>query len=152
MYLHKYMNGERFQLLRHVRTFVLIGALIAVASSCATTINLAAPTTLAQPAATTLPTGTTSELFGQMKSTLSDLSLAITDQDKSRAKTTLATVLNIWGALQPQIVAEGGETVEQTVEDMQRIVDLASSSVQRTRPADADKALRFLDLLIQSQR
>ena len=152
LYLHKYMNGERFQLLRHVRTFVLIGALIAVASSCATTINLAAPTTLAQPTVTTLPTGTTAELFGQMKSTLSDLSLAITDQDKSRAKTTLATVLNIWGALQPQIVAEGGVAVDQTVLDMQRIVDLASSSVQRTRPADADKALRFLDLVIQSQQ
>jgi len=34
---------------------------------------------------------------------------------------------------------------------MQRIIDLASSSVLRTRPADADKALRFLDLVIQSQ-
>jgi len=146
------MNSGRFYLLRQVRTCVLIGALIAVASSCATTINLATPTTLAQPAVTTLPTGTTAELFSQMKSTLSDLSLAITDQDKSRAKTTLATVLNIWGALQPQIVAEGGETVDQTVLDMQRIVDLASSSVQRTRPADADKALRFLDLVIQSQQ
>ena len=152
LYLHNYMQGERFHLLRQVRTCVLIGALTAVASSCATTINLAAPTTLAQPTVTTLPTGTTAELFGQMQSTLSDLSLAITNEDKPRAKTTLATVLNIWGALQPQIVAEGGETVDQTVEDMQRIVDLASSSVQRTRPADADKALRFLDLLIQSQR
>lgn len=146
------MLSERFHLLRQVRTFVLIGALIAVASSCATTINLAAPTTLAQPAVTTLPTGATSELFGQLKLTLSELSLAITNEDKSRAKTTLATVLNIWEALQPQIVAEGGETVDQTVVDMQRIVDLASSSVQRTRPADADKALRFLDLVIQSQQ
>ena len=146
------MHRERFFLLRQVRTCILIGALIAVASSCATTINLAAPTTLAQPAVTTLPTGTTAELFSQMKSTLSDLSLAITNEDKSRAKTTLATVLNIWGSLQPQIVAEGGETVDQTVEDVQRIVDLASSSVQRTRPADADKALRFLDLLIQSRQ
>ena len=81
MFLHKHMHGERFYLLRQVRTFVLIGALIAVASSCATTINLGAPTTLAQPAVTTLPTGTTSELFGQMKSTLSDLSLAITNED-----------------------------------------------------------------------
>ena len=146
------MHSERFFLLRQVRTCVLISALIAVASSCATTINLAAPTTLAQPAVTTLPTGTTAELFSQMKSTLSDLSLAITNEDKSRAKTTLATVLNIWGALKPQIEAEGGETADQTVEDMQRIVDLASSSVQRTRPADADKALRFLDLVIQSQQ
>lgn len=135
-----------------MRAFVLLSALIIVASSCATTINLSAPTTLVQPAVTTLPTGTTIELFGQMKSTLSELSIAITNEDKPREKTTLATVLNIWAMLQPQIVADGGETVDQTVADMQRIVDLASSSVQRTRPADADKALRFLDLLIQSQQ
>ena len=146
------MQNVSSKSLKKIGASVLFGALICGGTGCATTINLAAPTTLAQPTVTTLPTGTTAELFGQMKSTLSDLSLAITDQDKSRAKTTLATVLNIWGALQPQIVAEGGETVDQTVLDMQRIVDLASSSVQRTRPADADKALRFLDLVIQSQQ
>ena len=136
--------------MKKVRSAILFGALLFTSAGCATTINLAAPTTLAQPAVTTLPTGTTAELFGQMKSTLSELSLAITNEDKTRAKTTLATLLNVWGALQPQIVAEGGETVDQTVADMQRIVDLASSSVQRTRPADADKALRFFDLIIQS--
>jgi flagellin-specific chaperone FliS len=131
---------------------MLFGALIFAGTGCATTINLSAPTTLAQPSVTTLPTGTTVELYEQLKSTLSDLSLAITNEDKPRAKTTLATVLNIWGALKPQIESAGGETVEQTVSDMQRIVDLASSSVQRTRPADADKAVRFLDLIIQSQQ
>ena len=138
--------------MKKVRAAALFGALTFTSTGCATTINLAAPTTLAQPTVTTLPTGTTADLFGQMQSTLSDLSLAITNEDKSRAKTTLATVLNIWGALKPQIEAEGGETADQTVVDMQRIVDLASSSVQRTRPADADKALRFLDLLIQTQQ
>jgi flagellin-specific chaperone FliS len=131
---------------------MLFGALIFAGTGCATTINLSAPTTLAQPSVTTLPTGTTVELYEQLKSTLSDLSLAITNEDKPRAKTTLATVLNIWEALKPQIESAGGETVEQTVADMQRIVDLASSSVQRTRPADADKAVRFLDLIIQSQQ
>ena len=131
---------------------VLFSALTFSSAGCATTINLAAPTTLAQPTVTTLPTGTTIELYAQLKSTLTDLSLAITNEDRPRAKTTLATVLDIWGVLKPQIDAEGGETADQTVEDMQRIVDLASSSVQRTRPADADKALRFLDLLIQSQQ
>jgi len=136
--------------MKKVCSAVLFGALLLTSTGCATTINLAAPTTLAQPVVTTLPTGSTAELFGQMKSTLSELSLAITNEDKSRAKTTLATLLNVWGALQPQIVAEGGEAVDQTVEDMQRIVDLASSSVQRTRPADADKALKFFNLIIQS--
>ena len=146
------MQSASITSIKKVRAAILFGALTFTSTGCATTINLAAPTTLAQPAVTTLPTGTTVELFGQLKSTLSELSLAITNQDKPRAKTTLATVLNIWGALQPQIVAKGGETVDQKVEDMQRIVDLATSSVQRTRPADADKAVRFLDLVIQSQQ
>jgi hypothetical protein len=135
-----------------IRASMLFGALMFAGTGCATTINLSAPTTLAQPSVTTLPTGTTVELYEQLKSTLSDLSLAITNEDKPRAKTTLATVLNIWEALKPQIESAGGETVEQTVADMQRIVDLASSSVQRTRPADADKAVRFLNLVIQSQQ
>jgi hypothetical protein len=146
------MQSASITSIKKVRAAILFSALIITGTGCATTINLAAPTTLAQPAVTTLPTGTTVELFGQLKSTLSELSLAITNQDKPRAKTTLATVLNIWEALQPQIVAEGGETVDQKVEDMQRIIDLATSSVQRTRPADADKAVRFLDLVIQSQQ
>ena len=146
------MQSVSITSMKKVCVAVLFSALTFFSAGCATTINLAAPTTLAQPVVTTLPTGTINELFGQMQSTLSELSLAITNEDKPRAKTTLATVLDIWGALKPQIEAEGGETADQTVEDMQRIVDLASSSVQRTRPADADKALRFLDLVIQSQQ
>jgi len=146
------MRSVSSKSLKNTCACALFGALIFGGTGCATTINLSAPTTLAQPAVTTLPTGTTVELFGQLQSTLSELSLAIVNEDKSRAKTTLATVLNIWASLQPQIVAAGGETVDQTVIDMQRIIDLASSSVERTRPADADKALRFLDLLIQSQQ
>ncbi len=146
------MQSVSITSMKKICVAVLFSALTFSSAGCATTINLAAPTTLAQPTVTTLPTGTTIDLYAQLKSTLTDLSLAITNEDRPRAKTTLATVLDIWGVLKPQIDAEGGETADQTVEDMQRIVDLASSSVQRTRPADADKALRFLDLLIQSQQ
>jgi hypothetical protein len=135
-----------------IRTTVFLGILSVAVSSCATTINLSAPTTLAQPAVTTLPTGTSTQLFDQLHTSLTEMSVALTEQDKTRAKNTLATVLNIWDALKPQISVAGGPTVDQTVEDMQRIIDLAISSVERTRPADADKALRFLDLVIQSQQ
>jgi len=135
-----------------IRSIVLLSMCCVAISSCATTINLAAPTTLAQPAVTTLPTGTATELFGQLQTSIAELSTALTDQDKTRAKSTLATVRNIWDALQPQISAAGGSTVDQTIVDIQRIIDLAASSVERTRPADADKALRFLDLVIQSQQ
>jgi len=135
-----------------IRTTVLLGILSVAVSSCATTINLSAPTTLAQPTATTLPTGTSTQLLDQLHTSLAEMSVALTEQDKTRAKNTLALVLNIWDALKPQISAAGGPTVDQTIEDMQRIIDLAISSVERTRPADADKALRFLDLVIQSQQ
>jgi hypothetical protein len=135
-----------------IRTTVFLGILSVAVSSCATTINLSAPTTLAQPAVTTLPTGTSTQLFDQLHTSLAEMSVALTEQDKTRAKNALALVLNIWDALKPQISAAGGPTVDQTVEDMQRIIDLAISSVERTRPADADKALRFLDLVIQSQQ
>jgi hypothetical protein len=36
------------------------------------------------------------------------------------------------------------------MQDMQRIVDLAISSVERNRPADTDKSLRLLSLVIET--
>ena len=146
------MHSVRRFMRSRVLVGVLVGAAVVVGAGCATTINLSAPTTIVNPVATTLPTGTNVQLFDQLHSSIAELSVSITDEDKTRAKSTLATVLNVWGALEPQISAAGGETVDQTVIDMQRIIDLAKSSVERNRPADADKALRFLDLFIQSQK
>ncbi|TSA51626.1 MAG: hypothetical protein D4R44_07550 [Actinobacteria bacterium] len=139
------------KIVQRLNATILLSAVVVVGSSCATTINLSAPTTLATPAVTTLPTGTTLDLFTQMRTQVAELSANITHEDKTAAKTTLATVLNLWGALKPQIAATSSPNVDQTIEDMQRIVNLAKSSVERTRPADADKALRFLDLVLQSQ-
>lgn len=139
------------KIVQRLNATILLSALVVVGSSCATTINLSAPTTLATPAVTTLPTGTTLDLFTQMRTQVAELSANITHEDKTAAKTTLATVLNLWGALKPQIAATSRPNADQTIEDIQRIVNLAKSSVERTRPADADKALRFLDLVIQSQ-
>jgi hypothetical protein len=39
---------------------------------------------------------------------------------------------------------------DQLATDFDRVVALAQSSVERNRPADADKALRFLPLIIDS--
>ncbi len=76
---------------------VLVGAAVVVGAGCATTINLSAPTTIVNPVATTLPTGTNVQLFDQLHSSIAELSVSITDEDKTRAKSTLATVLNVWG-------------------------------------------------------
>jgi hypothetical protein len=115
-------------------------------SSCATTIIDTAPTTTLVAPTTVVPSGTAQELFPLLQKTIAELSKAISDSNSGVAKTKLAEIREIWKVLQPQITERG----DQFVQDLQRIIDLAASSVERNRPADADKALRFLSLVIET--
>jgi len=115
-------------------------------AACSTTIVDTAPTTTLVAPTTVVPSGTTTELFDQLQTTIGGLSTAISDNDRAMAKVKLAEVQEIWNVLQPQIAERG----EQFTQDMQRIIDLAISSVERNRPADADKSLRFLSLVIET--
>jgi hypothetical protein len=115
-------------------------------AACSTTIVDTAPTTTLVPPTTVVPSGTATELFDQLQTTIGGLSTAISDNDRAMAKVKLAEVKEIWNVLQPQIAERG----EQFIQDMQRIIDLAISSVDRNRPADADKSLRFLSLVIET--
>jgi hypothetical protein len=130
--------------------FALRGSLAVIAvcslSACATTIVDTAPTTTLVPPTTVVPSGTEAELFMQLQTTIGELSKSISDNNRSLAKTKLAETQAIWDVLKPQIAARG----DQFMQDMQRIVDLAISSVERNRPADADKSLRFLSLVIET--
>ncbi len=115
-------------------------------SACATTIIDTAPTTTLVAPTTVVPSGTAEELFPLLQRTIAEMSKAISDSNGGVAKTKLAEVREIWKVLQPQITERG----DQFVQDLQRIIDLAASSVERNRPADADKALRFLSLVIET--
>ena len=115
-------------------------------TGCATTIIDTAPTTTAVAPTTTIPSGTNDELLEQMRLTLSDISTAMSASDKTKAKSLLANLQLAWNVLQPQIADKG----EQLTQDLQRLIDLADSAVTRNRPADADKALRFLQIVIES--
>ncbi len=115
-------------------------------ASCSTAIVDTAPTTTLVPPTTVIPTGTATELFDQLQATLGELSKAISDSDRAMAKVKLAEIEEIWKVLQPQIAERG----DQFIQDMQRIIDLAISSIERNRPADADKSLRFLSLVIEA--
>jgi len=115
-------------------------------ASCSTTIVDSAPTTTLVPPTTVIPSGTATELFDQLQATLGELSKAISDSDSAMAKVKLAEIEEIWKVLQPQIAERG----DQFIQDMQRIIDLAISSIERNRPADADKSLRFLSLVIEA--
>ncbi len=127
------------------RISLVVLAMFALAA-CSTTIVDTAPTTTLVPPTTVIPSGTASELFDQLQTTIGELSKAISDSDRAMAKVKLAEIEEIWKVLQPQIAERG----DQFIQDMQRIIDLAISSIERNRPADADKSLRFLSLVIES--
>jgi hypothetical protein len=115
-------------------------------ASCATTIVETSPTTTATPSTTTIPSGSTTELVAELQDRLDQLSIATFAQDKPKAKSILADIEAVWLALEPKATSEG----EQYVADLTRIIDLARTSVVRNRPAEADKAARFMQLLVDS--
>ena len=115
-------------------------------TGCATTIIDSAPTTTAVAPTTTVPSGTNEQLLEQLRLTIGDISTAMSASDKTKAKSRLADLQLAREVLQPQIADKG----EQLTQDLQRLIDLADSAVTRNRPADADKALRFLQIVIES--
>ena len=136
-------------------TLVSVASLVSVTSllsSCATTINESAPTTLADNVVTETTIATidqqlsTEELLGQMLITINALSEAMQKSDRETATKKVDQILLINNAVRPKILTLS----DQLTADFDRVVALAKSSVERNRPADADKALRFLPLIIDS--
>lgn len=127
------------------RCSLAVAALCSLAACSTTIVNTAPTSTLVAPT-TVVPTGTATELFTQLHTAIGEMSKAISDSNGDMSKTKLAEIREIWKVLQPQIADRG----DQFMQDMQRIIDLAASSVERNRPADADKALRFLSLVIET--
>ena len=136
-------------------TLVSIAALVSTTSllsGCATTINESAPTTLADSVVTETTTLTvdqqlsTEELLTQMLTTVNALSEAMQKSDRQTASKKVDQILLISNAVRPKILTLS----DQLAADFDRVIALAKSSVERNRPADADKALRFLPLIIDS--
>jgi hypothetical protein len=127
------------------RSCLAVAAMCSLAA-CSTTIVDTAPTSTLISPTTVVPTGTATELFAQLHTAIGEMSKAISESNGEMSKTKLAEVQEIWKVLQPQIADRG----DQFMQDIQRIIDLAASSVERNRPADADKALRFLSLVIET--
>jgi hypothetical protein len=128
---------------------ILVIGLIAVSvSSCSTQI-LTTTTTL--PGVTTtstipVPSGTSLELLEQLGTVIEGLGQAIVDKDRATMNNTVAQTNAIWKVLEPQIRESGVDLVE----DVSKIVNFVNVSVKRTRPADADKAVRYLALIMES--
>jgi len=87
-------------------------------------------------------------LLTQLSNVTYGLGQAIVDGDSATYKQRAEVAHNIWKVLEPQIRAEGIDLVE----DVERIIGLIDTATQRKRPADADKASRFLQLIQESAK
>ena len=70
----------------------------------------------------------------------------VVDGKTSEAALIVARADAIWVAIEPQIL----ESKIDIAEDVKRIVDLFHTAAERKRPADADKAVRFTTLMLES--
>ncbi|MFM8903021.1 MAG: hypothetical protein ACKOGG_06575 [Actinomycetota bacterium] len=124
--------------------------------SCATTINDSAPTTSlaggesstsGQDTQTSLDESLSDrDLLAMMLGHIEELSAAMQKSDRKSAAKSLEQIDLIATTLKPRL----SNLSDQLAADFDRVVALASSSLERNRPADADKALRFLPLIIDS--
>lgn len=117
-------------------------------SGCATTIvstDTTAPVVTVA-TTTTLPTGDALQLMKNIAAAGADLGDSIADSRGDDARAALATAQANWIVLEPQLQ----NLKLDVVEDLRRIVDMMTTAVERKRPADADKANRFLGLVIDA--
>lgn len=119
-----------------------------VLTSCSTTIldTINTTTTSSVVTTTTIPTGDIPELLGQLLENTQGLGSAIVAKDKADTAEKLRNVESIWVALKPQLL----ELPNDLATDVERIVNLVRSAVNKKRPADADKALRFVSLIVDA--
>lgn len=120
-------------------------------SSCATTINQSMVTVVSSDSESTTPATinsqlTTDELLSELLLAIDDLSKLMQKAERRQVTQQLAQVVLLSDAIRPKILA----TSDQLAADFDRVINLAKSSVERNRPADADKALRFLPLIIDA--
>ena len=118
-------------------------------TSCATTITGSTESTIAPASTTTIPvipTGSIISLLEQLLPVADGLGLAVVDGDSKVFKEKVAQADAIMLAIEPLI----RESKIDVLESVQRVVDLIHTAAERKRPADADKALRFIPLIIEA--
>jgi len=118
-------------------------------TSCATEITGSTESTVAAVTTTTAPvapTGSIISLLEQLLPVADGLGQAVVDGDSKVFKEKVTQADAIMVAIEPLI----RESKIDVLESVQRVVDLIHSAAERKRPADADKALRFIPLIIEA--
>jgi len=118
-------------------------------TACATEITGSTESTVAPVSTTTIPvapTGSIISLLEQLLPVADGLGQAVVDGDSKVTKAKVAQADAIMLAIEPLIL----ESKIDVLESVQRVVDLIHTAAEKKRPADADKALRFIPLIIEA--
>ena len=125
-------------------------ALCAVSlTSCATEITGSTESTVALATTTTIPvapTGSIISLLEQLLPVADGLGQAVVDGHSKVYNAKVAQAKAILLAVDPLI----RDSKIDVLESVQRVVGLIQTAAERKRPADADKALRFIPLIIDA--
>ena len=118
---------------------------LAACSGTESTAQPGATAAATAPTTTMLIEGSAVELLPEMAVEMSRLSAQVAE-DGNFDDTTLATIVAIWAAAKPEVEA----TRPELVIGFDTTVVMATSAVERKRPADADKAFNLLTDLVDS--
>jgi hypothetical protein len=134
--------------MKNTARILAIGLIAVSVSSCSTQILTTTTTLPGVTTSTTIatPSGTSIELLEQLGTAIQGLGQAIVDRDSATKNRVVAETNAIWKVLEPQLQESGVDLVE----DVSKIVNFVNVAVKRTRPADADKAVRYLALIMES--
>ena len=133
----------------NIRRFLSVSLCAIALTSCATEITGSTESTVAVVTTTTAPvapTGSIVSLLEQLLPVADGLGQAVVDGDSKVFNAKVAQADAIMSAIEPLI----RESKIDVLESVQRVVDLIHTAAERKRPADADKALRFIPLIIDA--
>jgi len=133
----------------NIKRLFSVSLCVIALTSCATTINGSTESTVPSVTTTTMavaPTGSIVSLLKQLVPVADGLGQAIVDGDSKEYKAKVAQADAILLAIEPLI----RESKIDVLESVQRVVGLIHTAAERKRPADADKALRFIPLIIDA--
>ncbi len=125
-------------------TVLLAAALVALSGCDATTYDTSATTAPAVSTTVYVPVGTTTELLASMSSEIGALSEKLVASAGQRA--ALERIEAQWNAVRPAIEAARPDLLGA----FDRVIAQVQRSVERRRPADADKATKSLAALIEA--
>jgi len=135
--------------MNRIRTFAIVGVCTVLLSACSTQI-ISTDTTLPDSETTTTtlgpPEGDIVELLDQLDELTDNLGQESVDNERAIFTAKYQRAQQILVAVEPQIRATGIDMVD----DVEKIVRLIGTATERKRPADADKAKRFLTLIRES--